>query len=90
MTLRVVAFLQAVSATAAWVSALMFLRYWRESRDTLFALFALAFAGLGLSWAFLSTFNPIGDASPYVYGLRLMAFLLIIAAVVQKNRGTAR
>lgn len=88
MTLRIVAFFQAVSATAAWVSALMFLRYWRESRDSLFALFAVAFVVLGLSWAILSAFNPVGDATPYVYGLRLVAFLLIIAAIVQKNRGT--
>jgi hypothetical protein len=88
--IRFVAFLQAVSATAAWISAAMFLRYWRESRDVLFALFALAFTLLGMSWAMLSIFNPIADASPYVYGLRLLAFLLIIAAVVLKNRQTVR
>jgi hypothetical protein len=88
--IRFVAFLQAVSATAAWISAAMFLRYWRESRDVLFALFAIAFTLLGMSWAMLSIFNPIADASPYVYGLRLLAFLLIIAAVVLKNRQTVR
>jgi hypothetical protein len=88
--IRFVAFLHAVSATAAWISATMFLRYWRDSRDTLFALFAVAFVLLGLSWALLSIFNPVGDASPYVYGLRLVAFLVLIAAVVQKNRETAR
>jgi len=87
--MRVVAFLQAVSATAAWVSATIFLRYWRESRDMLFALFAVAFTLLGLSWALLSILNPDRDASPYIYGLRLVAFLLLIAAVIQKNRETA-
>jgi hypothetical protein len=84
--IRVVAFLQAVSATAAWVSATIFVRYWRESRDTLFALFAVAFTLLGFSWALLSILNPDGDASPYIYGLRLVAFLLLIVAVIQKNR----
>lgn len=84
--MRVVAFLQAVSATAAWVAATIFVRYWRESRDTLFALFAVAFTLLGLSWALLSILNPDGDGSPYIYGLRLVAFLLLIAAVIQKNR----
>lgn len=84
--IRLVAFLQGVSATAAWVSATIFVRYWRESRDTLFALFAIAFTLLGLSWALLSILNPVGDASPYIYGLRLVAFLLLIAAVIQKNR----
>lgn len=52
-------------------------------------LFALAFILLGLSWALLSVFNPVADASPYIYGLRLVAFLLIIAAIVHKNRATA-
>ncbi|HXD21013.1 MAG TPA: DUF5985 family protein [Vicinamibacterales bacterium] len=88
--IRLVAFLQAVSATAAWVSATIFLRYWRESRDSLFALFAVAFALLGLSWALLSVINPVGDASPYIYGLRLVAFLLLIVAIIHKNRETAR
>lgn len=88
--IRFVAFLQAVSATAAWISAAMFLRYWRETRDTLFSMFALAFTLLGLSWAMLSVFNPVGDASRYIYGLRLIAFLLIIGAVVVKNRETIR
>jgi len=88
--IRVVAFLQAVSATAAWISATIFVRYWRESRDPLFVQFALAFALLGLSWAILSVVNPIADTSPYIYGLRLIAFLLIIVAVVVKNREAAR
>jgi len=88
--IRVVAFLQAVSATAAWISAAMFLRYWRETRDVLFAMFALAFTLLGVSWAALSVFNPTAHASPYIYGLRLVAFLLIITAVIIKNRERAR
>ena len=88
--IRLVAFLQAVSATAALISATIFVRYWRQSRDPLFVQFALAFAVLGVSWAILSVVNPIGDANPYVYVLRLIAFLLIIVAVVVKNREAAR
>jgi hypothetical protein len=88
--MRLVAFLLAVSATAAWITSTIFVRYWRETRDPLFVQFALAFALLGASWAILSVVNPIGDASPYVYGLRLIAFLLIIVAVVVKNREGAR
>jgi hypothetical protein len=83
--MRLVVFLQGVSAMAAWSIAAFFLRYFRDSRDHLFAYFGSAFVLLGLSWAILSLDNPVGDASPYVYGLRLVAFLLIIAAVVQKN-----
>jgi hypothetical protein len=90
MTDALVPFLQAVGATAAWFNGLFFFRFWRESRDELFAFFGGAFWLLGLSWAFLSVFSPGEDARPYVYGLRLVAFLLIIVAIVRKNRRQGR
>lgn len=90
MTEGFVPFLQAVGATAAWLNGVFFFRFWRESRDELFAFFGGAFWLLGLSWALLSLFSPGEDARPYVYGLRLVAFLLIIVAIVRKNRRHAR
>jgi drug/metabolite transporter (DMT)-like permease len=88
MTAQVVAILQAVAATAAWVSGLVFLRFWFRTRDPLFRLFAAAFWLLALSWLLLALFSPAEETDPYVYGLRLVAFVLIIVAVVQKNRET--
>lgn len=79
-------FLQGVSATGAWVSGLFFFRFWRESRDALFGFFGAAFWFLGLSWALLAVFSPTEDTRPYVYSLRLVAFLLIIGGMVAKNR----
>jgi hypothetical protein len=38
----------------------------------------------------LSLFSPEEDARPYVYGLRLVAFLFIIVAIVRKNRRQSR
>ena len=81
-----VPFLQAVSATAAWINGVFFWRFWRQSRDQLFAMFAIAFWLLAASWAILSVFNPQGEPLPYVYALRLLAFLVLIAGIVQKNR----
>jgi hypothetical protein len=86
MTPDRVIFLQAVAATAAWVAGLLFVRFWRHTHDQLFALFGLAFWLLSLSWAVLGLFDPTEEARPYVYLVRLVAFILIIAAVVQKNR----
>ena len=86
MTYHGIAILQTVSATAAGVSALFFLRFWRESRDALFALFSAALWLLALSWILLAAFNPVGEAQGYIYGIRLIAFLFIIVAIVQKNR----
>lgn len=86
MTGGLVAFLQAVAATAAFVNGVFFWRFWRQSRDQLFAMFALAFWLLATSWAILGVFNPTGETLPYVYALRLLAFLVLIGGIVQKNR----
>lgn len=86
MNQTVIAFLQAVSATLALVSGLIFVRFWRESRDMLFLFFGAAFWMMALSWALLALVSPTGEARPYVYAIRLIAFLLIIAGMIQKNR----
>ncbi len=80
-------FLQAVSATGAWTAGLLFIRFWRESGDLLFAFFGAAFWLLSLSWVLLALTSPTEDARPYIYAIRLLAFVLIIAAMVVKNRG---
>jgi hypothetical protein len=80
--------LQAIAATAAWANGLFFLRFWRGSRDPLFAYFAAAFALLALSWTVLAFFNLREETQPYVYGLRLIAFALLIVGIVAKNRAT--
>lgn len=86
MRANVIVFLQGVSAAAAWAAGLFFLRFWQESRDRLFAFFGGAFWLLALSWTLLAVISPTEESRPYVYGLRLLAFLLIIAATVEKNR----
>ena len=83
-------FLQGVSACGAWAGGLLFLRFWRESRDPLFAFFGAAFWLLSLSWALLALTNPTEEARPYIYAIRLVAFVLIIAAMVVKNRSARR
>lgn len=82
-----VSFVQAIAATAAWVCGLFFLRFWRESRDRLFLLFGAAFFLLALCWALLGLFSPAEETRPYIYAIRLAAFLLIIGAILDKNRG---
>ena len=86
MISSVIIFLQAVSTTAAWACSLFFFRFWRESRDHLFAFFSAAFWLLGLSWLLLGLFSPTEETRPYIYAIRLVAFLFIIVAVIEKNR----
>ena len=89
MRLALIPFLQTVSATAALASGLFFFRFWRESQDRLFAFFGAAFWVLALSWALLALVNPSDDARPYIYAIRLVAFLLMIAGMVDKSRSRA-
>jgi len=86
MTTTVTAVLQAIAATAAWANGLFFLRFWRDSRDPLFAWFGVAFWLLSGSWAVLAFVDIREETQPYVYGLRLIAFVLLIIGIVAKNR----
>ena len=81
-----VVFLQSVSATASWVAGLFFWRFWRDSGDRLFAFFASTFWLLAMSWMLLALFNPTDESRPYIYGIRLVAFGLIVLAKLDKNR----
>ena len=69
------------------VAGLFFLRFWRETRDRLFATFAAAFWLLGLQRVALATLALAPNATTWLYVVRLAAFLLILWAIVDKNRG---
>jgi hypothetical protein len=68
------------------IAAIFFLRFWHESRDRLFLIFALAFAVLSLSYALLGTIAFATEWRVNVFILRLVAFCLILYAIVDKNR----
>jgi hypothetical protein len=71
--------------TGYLTASLFFLRFWRDSQDRLFALFAAAFALLAVQRTALAL-TPESAASSLFYVLRLVAFLVIIAAIIDKNR----
>jgi amino acid transporter len=69
------------------VAGLFFLRFWRDTRDRLFAIFAAAFALLAVQRLVLTLAVHDGDpGSAWIYAIRLVAFLLIIFAIIDKNR----
>jgi hypothetical protein len=83
---RLAAFLHGALAMASWVAGMFFLRFWRSSRDRLFVYFVLAFWLLAIGWAALTFLRSEADADVSVYLIRLLAFVLIIIGVVDKNR----
>jgi uncharacterized membrane protein YeiB len=68
------------------VCALFFLRFWRQTHDRLFVVFALAFGLLGLQRLALVLTEPLEEWRTGLYIARLLAFLLILGASVDKNR----
>ncbi len=80
------AFLWGALAMASSTVGLYFLRFWRESRDRFFLLFAAAFWALALNWAGLGLLPYDRETRHYVYFLRLFAFVLILVAIADKNR----
>lgn len=73
-------------AACFFVIALHFVRFWRASRDRLFAFFAASFLLLGINALALGLSDPRGDVRVAIYGLRLAAFVVILYAIYDKNR----
>jgi hypothetical protein len=69
----------------ACVIALFFLRFWRKTRDRLFVFFAISFLLMGIHWLALA-FTRWDEFRAALYTLRLLAFILILFAIYDKNR----
>jgi uncharacterized membrane protein HdeD (DUF308 family) len=83
-------FLLGVIVICSLASGLFFLKFWRRTRDMLFLAFGAAFVIEGLNRiGFLFVERP-NEGSPTIYIVRLFAFLLILAAIVAKNRSRER
>ena len=72
------------------VAAGFFLRFYRVTRDRLFLLFAIAFSILAISRIALALAEAPDEVRPLFYLLRLLAFIVILVAIVDKNRGQGR
>lgn len=68
------------------VAALFFLRFWASSRDRLFAMFSAAFAILAVQRLAIALTRTTFEDQSAMYLLRLIAFIIIIVAIVDKNR----
>ncbi len=81
-------FFNGIATAGSLGVGLFFFRLWRETRDRFFALFGLAFWVLALNWLLLIGVQPSNEHQHYFFLTRLVAFLLIIAAIVDKNRSS--
>ena len=68
------------------VAALLFLKFWRKTRQRLFLAFAGSFLLLGVTQALLTVAGILTEERSWLYLLRLAAFLLILGALWSQNR----
>jgi len=77
-------------AAGSLVAGLFFFRFWRQTRDRFFLLFAISF---WLEAANRTAFGllPYPDEDePFFYLVRLVSYALILLAIWQKNRRPGR
>ncbi len=78
-------FLLGYIAALCAAAAVFFLRYWKETRDFLFLAFAVFFIVEG-GTRILDLSSPSPNLIVgWVYILRLLAVLLIVAAILRRN-----
>ena len=79
-----------VIATTSITAAVFFLRFWKRTRDSLFLAFAVAFLIEGVNRIAVLEVERPNEGSPWTYVVRLIAFLIILAGILNKNYGTDR
>lgn len=83
-------YLMGALTMASFVIGLRFLRFWRLSRDRFFVFFTAAFWTMGIGWVVRTFDLGVSEHAHLVYLPRLLGFLLIIVAIVDKNRRASR
>lgn len=71
---------------ASLVAALFFLKFWRQTRDRFFLLFAIAFSLDAFTRLALGFAAASHEEEPFFYLFRLLTFGLILVAIIDKNR----
>ena len=78
-------FLSGAVTLAYIVAAGWFVRFWRKTSDRFFLSFALAFGLFALNQIAVSVLGSVDERTSYAYILRVLGFVLILVAIVDKN-----
>jgi hypothetical protein len=71
-------------------AAVFFLRFWKQTRDRFFLSFAASFLVEGVSRVALLFIDRPSQPHAVMYVIRMLASLLIVWAILQKNYGRGR
>jgi hypothetical protein len=81
-------FLMGAITVSYAIAALFFVRFWRRTNDRLFAMFGIAFALLSVVRIAMFVLDvPLDESKHSIYWVRFVAYALILAAIIDKNRG---
>lgn len=83
-------FLSGALMMGCFIVAAFFWRFWRRTGDAFFIMFTAAFVLMGFERLGLAVKNQPEAPGARMYLLRLAAFLLIIIAIVYKNRAALK
>ena len=78
-------FVSGAIAMGYLIAAGFFARFWRITRDRLFLAFAVAFLLLALNQALAQWLGAADERVGYTYLLRVLGFVLILGAIIDKN-----
>ena len=82
-------FISGMLAAGYLVGSVYFLKFWRQTGDRLFGFFATAFGLLFMQRVALTLASDLVTDTAWYYAVRLLAFALIIVAIVDKNRSAS-
>jgi hypothetical protein len=67
------------------VAAGFFLSFWRKTRDRFFLAFGIAFLLFALNQLLGAALLVVVEPNSLIYALRVLGFVIIISAIVDKN-----
>lgn len=73
-------------ACACFIVGVFFLRFWRSTRDRFFLYFALSFWIQGINRVHIGLKGAPSEDEAVIYLIRLVAYVLILVAIWEKNR----
>jgi len=78
-------FIHGLNSAGCLVATVFFFRFWRRTADVLFLAFGIAFLLFAVNQAAVALSSVPRESQSWLYLLRLLGFVVIAAAILQRN-----